>query len=79
MFFLSIRSFAAFIAKNEEPSPFPFNILLSLIPVLDIIHSSLVSTIVSNILLERICSGTYPPTAVIVALSLVIEKNVKQK
>ena len=66
------------MARNEEPNPSPFSILLSLIPVLETIHSSLVSTIVSKSLFERICSGTYPPTAVIVAFNLVIEINVKQ-
>ena len=38
IFFFAIKSFAAFIAKNDDPSSLPFNILLSLIPVRETIH-----------------------------------------
>ena len=46
--------FTASAPISEDPFPLPFSILLSLIPVLLVIHSSLVSTIVSNSLFVRI-------------------------
>ncbi|MNR23528.1 hypothetical protein D3C85_1405520 [compost metagenome] len=42
------RPLTAGTAKSEVPKPSPFNILRSLIPVLLVIHSSEVSTSVSN-------------------------------
>ena len=48
----------AFIAKYEVALPFSLSILLFLIPVLAVIHSSLVSTIFSKSLLEIKSSGT---------------------
>ena len=65
--FLLQRSNTAGAPKSEVAFPSPFNILLSSTPVLDFIHSSFVSTIVSNNLLVSRNSGTYPPTAVIAA------------
>ena len=58
---------AALIAMWEVPMPLS-KILLSLIPVRVVIHSSLVSTIVSKSLLFKIFSGKKEPTAVIEAL-----------
>ena len=49
----------AFTPISEEPF-WPLRILLSLIPVLVVIHSSFVSTSFSNSLLFKIYSGTYP-------------------
>ena len=46
--------FIASAPISEDPFPSPFRILLCLIPVLLVIHSSLVSTIVSNSLFVRI-------------------------
>src|ERR1041385_4659157 len=60
----SQSNFTACVAISEVPNPSPFSILLSLMPVRDTIHSSLVSTISSSILFVRRNSGTYPPTAV---------------
>ena len=56
---------AALIAMKEVPSDLSFNILLSFIPVLEIIHSLFVSTIFSKSKFVRTVSGTYPPTLVI--------------
>src|SRR5690554_4619297 len=50
LLFLS-KSLAASIARNEVPLSLSFNILLSLIPVRVVIHSSLVSTMPARILL----------------------------
>ena len=49
----SNNRFIAFTPRSEDPRPSPFNILLSLIPVLEVIHSSFVSTIFSNSLFVR--------------------------
>ena len=67
-----IKSSVALIAKKEVPLPGSFKILRSLIPVRETIHSSFVSTIVSNISLVNTWSGTYFPTAVIAAVILII-------
>ena len=53
---------------SETPLPSPFKILLSSTPVLDFIHSSFVSTIVSSSALVSMYSGRYAPTAVIAAV-----------
>jgi len=44
-----MRSLAAFMAKKDVPLPSPLSIRRSFIPVLVVIHSSFVSTIVSRI------------------------------
>ena len=65
-------SFIASAPKSELPLFSPLRILLSLIPVLETIHSSFVSTSFSNSLLVSIYSGTYPCIPVIAALILLI-------
>ena len=55
---LLIRFSAALIARNDVPLPSSLRIRLSLIPVRVVIHSSLVSTIVSKTLLDKTKSGT---------------------
>ena len=49
--------------------PGSLRIRRSLIPVLEVIQASLVSTIFSKSSLDKIVSGTYPPTAVIAAFN----------
>src|SRR5690554_619973 len=68
----SIKSSAALIAINEVPLSLSFKMRRSLMPVRVVIHSSLVSTIVSNILLDNTNSGTYLPTPVMAAVIFVI-------
>jgi hypothetical protein len=50
--FLS-KPLTAEVPRSEDPLFSPFKILLSFIPVLDTIHSSLVSTSFSNSLLSK--------------------------
>ncbi len=57
---------------SEVAIPAPFRILLSSTPVRVRIHSSLVSTIFSRSKLVSLSSGTYPPTAVIAAVILLL-------
>ena len=66
-FFLRRISSMAFTAISELALPGSINILLSDIPVLVLIHSSLVSTIFSKSKFVNLVSGTYPPTQVIAA------------
>ena len=47
------NNFTASAPRSDDPLFSPFKILLSLIPVLEIIHSSLVSTIVASSSLLR--------------------------
>src|SRR5690606_34474804 len=61
------------MARYEVPFSGSFKMRRSLIPVLVVIHSSFVSTIVSRILLVKTYSGTYLPTAVIAAVILLIK------
>src|SRR6185503_1610388 len=58
--------------RSEEAFPSPFKILLSVMPVLVLIHSSLVSTIFSRSAFVSLSGGTYPPTAVIAAVTFLI-------
>ena len=68
----------ALMAKYEAPLPSSgLRILLSLIPVLLVIHSSLVSTMSANSALVKTYSGTYPPIAVIAAFILVFIQGAK--
>ena len=60
--------------RSEEAIPSPFKILLSEIPVLLLIHSSFVSTIFSRSALVSLSGGTYPPTAVIAAVTFFVIK-----
>ena len=48
IFFFAIKSFAAFIAKNDDPSSLPFNILLSLIPEFVLTNKILESMVETN-------------------------------
>ena len=66
--FLKISSIA-FAAISELALPGSLKILRSEIPVLDLIHSSFVSTNFSKSKLVNLVSGTYPPTEVIAAFS----------
>ena len=50
-----------------------FRILRSLIPVLVVIHSSVVSMIFSRSALVSLSSGTYPPTEVIAARNVFMQ------
>ncbi len=61
-FFIAIL--AASTARSEADSPL-LAILLSLIPVLVVIHSSLVSTIFSRSAFVRRFSGAYAPSPTI--------------
>ena len=69
-FFFRIISSIASEAISELALPGSRKILRSEIPVLDLIHSSLVSTIFSRSKLVSLVSGTYPPTAVMAALKV---------
>ena len=62
------RSCTAGTTRSEVARPSPLRICLSSIPVLVLIHSSLVSTIFSKSALVSTSFGTYPPTAVIAAV-----------
>ncbi|MNS21581.1 hypothetical protein D3C72_533460 [compost metagenome] len=56
--FLAIKSSAALMARKDVPFVSSFRMRLSLIPVREVIHSSLVSTNVSSTLFESTKSGT---------------------
>ena len=67
-FCFAINSSTALTAMSLLALPGSRRILRSTIPVRERIHSSLVSTIFSKSKLVSLVSGTYPPTAVIIAL-----------
>jgi hypothetical protein len=62
----------ALMPKYDVPLPSSFKIRLSLMPVLLVIHSSVVSTISSKSLFVSLNSGTKPPSAVMAAVVFVI-------
>ena len=72
-------SITAGAPRSELPFPSPFKIRRSETPVLVRIHSSLVSTIFSRSKFVSLSSGTYPPTAVMAAVILLIKRVLMKK
>ena len=66
------RPFTASMAITLRPWSFPCRMRRSLMPVRSVIQASLVSTMVSSTWLESTMSGTWPCTAVIAAVVLLM-------